>query len=123
VLADGDRAAVLGGQSGDCGWLPRQRGDDRVDAHVEMCQRQCQGGLEAEHARRCLVEGLFLGLGSMRGMVGGDRVDRAVGESGADRGDVGGRAQRRVHLEQWIEPGEQFVGEREVVGRCFGGDG
>ena len=47
--------------------------------------------------------GTLLGLGRVRRVVGGDGVDRAVGEPRFDRGDVGVGAQRRVDLEHGVE--------------------
>ena len=58
----------------------------------------------------------------VRRVIGGDGVDRAVGQAGLDRGDVGGGAQRRVDLEHGVVAGEQLVGEREVVRRRLGRD-
>ena len=58
----------------------------------------------------------------MGGVVGGDGVDRAVGQPLADGGHVGGRAQRRIDLEHGVVAGDGGVGEGEVVGRRFGSD-
>ena len=55
----------------------------------------------------------------MRCVVRCDRVDGAVGETGLDRRDVVGGAQRRIHLEDRVIAAEVLVGEREVVGRSF----
>ena len=56
---------------------PRQQRQDLGDRQVEVGERQGQRGLEAEHAGRRLVERLLLRLGRVRGVVGGDAVDRA----------------------------------------------
>ena len=50
-----------------------------------------QRGLEPEHAGRGLVERLLLRLLRVRRVVGGDGVDRAVGQRAADGLDVGAR--------------------------------
>ena len=50
-------------------------------------------------------------------MVGGDRIDRAVGEPRPYRVDVGTSAQRRVDLERRVVARQEFVGEADVV-RC-----
>ena len=55
-------------------------------------------------------------------MVGGDRVDRAVGQPGSDGRDVVGGPQRRVDLVQRVVRGQPFVGETEVVRRRLGRD-
>ena len=82
-----------------------------------------QRRLEAEHPGRRLVEGGLLGLLGVRGVVGGDAVDRAVGQAGPHRGDVGVGAQRRVHLEHRVVGRALGVGEGEVVGGGLAGDG
>ena len=88
----------------------------------ELDQRERQGGLEPEHARWRLLEGQLLRLGAVRGVVGGDRVDRAIGEPRLHRGDVRVGAQRWVDLEDRIERRARGVREREVVRRRLGGD-
>ena len=47
---------------------------------VQLGEGQRQRRLEPEHARRGLVEGGLLGLLGVRGVVGGDGVDRPVGQ-------------------------------------------
>ena len=118
-----DRAAVTVGDAGDRRRLPTERGDDVGEGHVELGDRHCQCRLETEHPWWRLVERELLLVWRVGCVVGGDRVDRAVGEPGLDRLDVGRGAQRRVHLEQWVVAGEQFVGEREVMRRGLRRDG
>ena len=67
-----------------------------------MGDRHAERRLEAEHPGRGLVERLFLRLAGMRCMVGGDRIDRAVGEARPHGVDVGTGAQRRVDLERRV---------------------
>ncbi len=54
-----------------------QRHDPGVD---QLGDRHRERGLDPEHPRRRLLERALLGLGRVRRVVGGDRVDRAVGE-------------------------------------------
>ena len=53
-------------------------------------------------------------------VVGGDGVDRPVGEARPQRVPVLRRAQRRVHLEVRVVADEGLVGERQVVRRDVG---
>ena len=53
-------------------------------------------------------------------MVGGDHVDRAVGDPGAQRVAILGGAQRRVHLEVRVVADQIVVGEDQVVRGDFG---
>ncbi len=105
-LTWGDRATVSIGDTGDRCRLPRQRRDHVGELHVERRERHAERGLEPEHAGRSLVERLLLGLGGVRCMVGRDRVDRAIGQPGADRCEVVRGAQWRVDLV------ERVVGRR-----------
>ena len=58
----------------------------------------------------------------MRGVIGGDDVDGAVGEGGADRENIRLGAQRWVDLEAGVVAAHRLVGEKEVVRRDLGGD-
>ena len=89
----------------------------------QLGERQGQGRLEAEHPGRRLVEGPLLLLGRVGGVVGGDGVDGAVGQALLDGLHVAVGPQRRVDLEQRVVAAAQRVGEGEVVGGGFGGDG
>ena len=51
-----------------------------------------EGGLQAEHAERGLGERVLLVVPGVRGVVGGHRVDRAVGQPVPQRLDVLARA-------------------------------
>ena len=53
-------------------------------------------------------------------VVGGDAVDRPVGERRAQRLDVLRLAQRRVHLARRVVAEERLVGEEQVVRRHLG---
>jgi len=55
-------------------------------------------------------------------MVGGDRVDRPVGERCAQRLDVAPRAQRRGHLRIRAVARDRLLGEEEMVRRHLGRD-
>ena len=88
-LPGADRPAVTVGHPGDRRRLPRQGGDDVGERHVEMGERDAERRLEPEHPGRRLVERLLLGLAGVRCVVGGDGVDRAVGEPRPDGVDVG----------------------------------
>ena len=75
-----------------------------------------EGGLEAGHAHRRLLERHLLFLRRVRGVVGGDALDRAVAQALDQRLAVGLGAQRRVHLEAVrVEAADRLVGEAEVV--------
>ena len=56
----------------------------------------------------------------MRGVVGGDAVDRAVLQALAQREDVGLGPQRRVHLVHRVVADGEVVGEQQVVRRHLG---
>ena len=82
-----------------------------------------EGGLQAGHAHRRLLEGNLLFLRRVRGVVGGDALDRAVAQA-LDQGlAIGLGAQRRVHLEALrVEAAHLLVGEAEVVRRGLAAD-
>jgi len=94
---------------------------DLADAHpagvVEPVHDQGDGGLEADHAMGRVLEAAgLLGVG-VGGVVGGDDVDVAGGQS-ADQGvAVGRRPERRVHLVVRIGARHVGGGEAEVVRR------
>ena len=54
-------------------------------------------------------------------MVGGDGIDRAVGERDQNRLAIGRRAQRRIHLEIRVVLADVLVDQREVMRRDFAG--
>ena len=60
-------------------------------------------GLQADDAERGLVDLAHLLLAGVRGVVGGEDLDRAVLEAADDRLDVAPGPQRRVHLEVGVE--------------------
>src|SRR5258708_33400387 len=51
----------------------------------------------------------------VRGVVGGDAIDRAVEQAGEQRGAVFGGAQRRIHLEIRVVLSDVFIDQREVM--------
>ena len=108
--------------AGDGGGLPAEGRDDVGKRHVELGDGERQRCLEAEHPRGSLIERNLLGVRSVRGVIGRDRVDRAIGKPGLERVDVGASAQWWVHLEHRVVAAELLVGEGEVVRRRFGGD-
>ena len=82
-----------------------------------------EGGLEAGHAHRRLLEGDVLFLRLVRGVVGGDALDRAVAQPLDQRLAVALFAQRRVHLRPVrVEAADRLVGEAEVVRAGLGAD-
>ena len=81
-----------------------------------------QRRLQAQHPRGRLVEGDVLGFGRMRGVIGGDGIDRPVAQTVDDRGHVTVRAQRRVDLEHRVVAGHLGVGEQHVMRRRLRGD-
>ena len=99
--------------------VSRERSDARLDQRRE---HDGERGLDPEHAGRRFLEGHRLRLGRMGGVVGRDRVDRAVDERGPQCVDVGLLTQRRVHLEHRVERRARCVGENEMLRRALGGD-
>ena len=97
----------------------RERDRPRPDEPVED---EGHGRLQADDAERGRRETAALFLGRVRGVVGGDDVDDARPEGLDQGGRVGGRPQRRVHLEVRVARFERLVGEEEVVGRRLGRD-
>ncbi len=57
----------------------------------------------------------------VRGMIGGDRVDRAISEAFAYRRGVLGGSQRGLDFVHGVVVGARGVGQREVMGGRFGG--
>ena len=64
---------------------PAQSSRPGVDHHLRDHRER---GLEAEHPEGRVDEGVLLVVARVRGVVGGDGVDRAVGQRGAQRLDV-----------------------------------
>ncbi len=118
-----DRPSV-GVQSGERRRTPRQRGQGIRQREVpglhQLGEGDRQRRLQSEHARGRFLEGALLRLRRVGGVVGGDGVDGAVGESRTNGLDVGLGAQGRVHLEHRVEALATRVGEREVVRRALG---
>ena len=56
------------------------RASTRSAGQPELAERDPEGGLQADHPGRRLRKRHLLGLGRVRGVVGGDGVDRAVHE-------------------------------------------
>ena len=80
-----------------------------------------EGGLEPGDAHRRQLERLLLLLARVRGVVGGDAVDRARAQRLDQRLAVGLGPQRRVHLEVRVERPHRLVGEQQVVRRGLAG--
>ena len=51
----------------------------------------------------------------MRGVIGADTIDRAVGQACQARFHIAPAAQRRAHFEVRVEAAQAFVGEREMM--------
>ena len=81
-----------------------------------------QQRLQADDAVGRLVQLAHLLLRRVRGVVGGDHLQRAVVQSGEDGLHVGVGAQRRRHLVIAVEGAQAVVGQREVVRAGFAGD-
>ena len=122
-VADVDRTAVTSAIRAIAAGLQVSARDDVHDAHSGVAQNRqahTERRLQAEHPRRRLVERSLLRLPRMRGVVGGDGVDRAVDDALDERLDVGLRAQRWVDLEQRVEATQSVLRERQVVRRHLG---
>ena len=87
----------------------------------QLAQAQRQRRFEAGDAEGRAVEFNVLARGMMRSVVGGDRVDAAVGEACDQRVAVVARGQRRIHFVMRVVA-DVFVGQREMVRRDFAGD-
>ena len=88
----------------------------------QALHRDRQKGFQADDAEGGLVELAELLLGGVRGVVGGEDLDRAVLEAADHRLDVVPGAQGRAHLVVGVEAPESLVGESEVVRARLGGD-
>ena len=78
-------------------------------------------GFEADDAEGRAIEFHIFAGGMMRGVVGGDGVHGAIGESGNQRGAVCARSERRIHLVIGVVA-DVVIAEREMVRRNFAGD-
>jgi hypothetical protein len=80
-------------RTGDGRWSPRQQREGlQRGEHTRLHQfgpRQRQRRFEPEHPGGRLFERLLLRLDRVRRVVGGDGVDRAVGQPRFDCSDVG----------------------------------
>ncbi len=122
--AGDDRSAVAIGDAGDRRRTPRHRRQDVLDGHPRVAedrQADAQRCLQPDHARRGLVERLFLDRRRVRRVIRGDGVDGPVDDALDERLDVCLGAQRRVDLEHRVVAAELLVGERQVVGGDLGG--
>ena len=88
---------------------------------VKLVDRQGERRFEADHAEGGAIEFDVLAGGLVRGVVGGDGVNRAIGEACEKSVAVGARGDRRIHLEAAVVA-DVFVGEREMVRSDFAGD-
>ena len=98
---------------------PRSSTPGQHEAGVE----RGEGGLEAGHAHRRLLERLLLLLARVRGVVGGDAVDRARAQR--PRSAPGGRPRARSGgfiLKLRVERPDRLVGQQQVVRRGLAGD-
>ena len=81
-----------------------------------------QRGLQAEHAGRGFDEGVLLVVAGVRGVVGADRVDGAVGQCLPQRGHVLVGPQRRIHLVGRVVASTSLGGQHQVVRGDLGRD-
>ncbi len=79
-------------------------------------------GFQPGHAHGCLRPLAFLVFARVRGVVGADDVDRAVGQGGPEGLDIGVRAQRRVDLVDGVVAAGELIREPEVVRGDLGRD-
>src|SRR5260370_19517873 len=86
----------------------------------ELLKRERERGFEAEDAEGRAVEFHILEGWLMRGVIGGDGIDGAVGQAGEKGFAVRVRGERRIHFEAGIVL-DILVDEREVVGGDFAG--
>ena len=99
---------------------PRRAATQQVDAvrqvevpgSYEAVEAERDRGLEPDDAEGSDVEGHALLVGVVRRVVGGDRVDAAVGEAGEQGLAVGFATQGRVHLEVGRQAAFQDVHRR-----------
>ena len=90
----------------------------------ELREHERKGALDAGSAERCELELAGLLPRCVRGMIGGDSIDRTIRDSGDKRLRICGGAQRRVHLEaRVIRAIERILGKEEVVRRGLAGHG
>src|SRR3989442_1143610 len=64
----------------------------------QLRMRHAERGFEAHDPERRIVEGGLFFVVRVGRVIGGDAVDHALLERAAEGGDVGGLAERRVHL-------------------------
>ena len=88
----------------------------------EVRERQRESGLQTDQSRRRVLELLVLLLQRVRRVVGGDRIDRAVGQALDHRDPIGFGAQRRIDLGVGVVVLERVVGQREVMRGRLGRD-
>ena len=103
----------------------RERVDEarqRQDALAHEAEQERKAELEADHPGRGLGHLDVLVEDAVRRVVGRDAVDRPVGERAAQRLDVLGLAQGRVHLARGVVAEQRLVGEQQVVRRDLGRD-
>ena len=86
---------------------------------MQSGDRQRERGFKSGDAERRALEFHLLFVGGVGSVIGGDGVDRAVGERGQDGFAIGGRAQRRIHLEIAVVVAHVLVAQREMVGSHF----
>ncbi len=104
-----------------CGECVNEAGVGEV-AVAHETEQKGDAEFQTDHARGGFGEFDVLFGGSMRGVVGGDAVDGAVGKRFAKGCDVLGLAQRRIDLAGGIVAKHGFVGQQEVMRGDFGGD-
>src|ERR1700730_6535883 len=83
-------------------------------------ERQCS--FQAGNAESGAFEFDLLFVSGMRGVIGGDGVDGAVGERDDNGFAVGRRAQWGIHLEVGVVFADVLVNQSEVVRRDLAGD-
>lgn len=121
--ADAERAALdfeqlgwAGGQGAD---QPGPGQDFRFDQGLD---EQRQRRFQADDPHRRFDEAEFLVVVAVRGVVGDEAVDRAVGQAGQAGVDVGPRAERRIHLVVRVVGRAGVLGQQQVMRADLGAD-
>ena len=86
-----------------------------------VIERQCR--FEPDDPERCGCHWVGFFVRMVGGVVGCEDSDDAVGDPFAECFHVPGFAQWRVHLGSGAQCFDRFMGEQQVMGGCFGGDG
>src|SRR5271157_2806392 len=131
-IEEGDVGEVAAGEgtasakTEAAGWASGEEFDDAGERDaffaMQFGEGQGQRGFKSGDAEGSALELHLLFVGRVGGMIGGDGVHGAVGERDQDGFEVGGGAQRGIHLEVAVVVADVFVGQGEVVRGDLAGD-